>query len=81
MEQQESIIGVLTAATSHDGLAYFFKKDADGEYLNIKFLGGYDQAKSVPLNERIVLCVSLDKTNGFNLVHDQGRFFTELRHP
>jgi hypothetical protein len=80
MEQNESIVGVLTAATSGgDGLLYFFQKDADGQYLNIKFPDGYDQARQVPINTRIALCMRKDKINGFSIVCTGEKFHTVLK--
>lgn len=78
--EHKTVIGILTCV-SHgpDGVELYYFEVAEGEYLNIKFVGGHADAIQVPLNTKIALCMSTIEVDGFRIVCNHQPYFTEVK--
>ena len=79
----QSVIGKLTSVP-HGGpdgsIGYFFEKE-DETFLTVKFVGGFADARTVPLNEKIALCMSVVEIDGFHVVCTHKPFYTVIAQP
>lgn len=73
-------VGYFTMQPSgHESYEYWFKV-AEGEYIELNFPNGVDQAVEVPTNENIALCMSVSPVDGKFQICTEGELFRRLSH-
>jgi hypothetical protein len=77
----KSVVGILTYVAYPTELAAHYLELENGEFLTIKFAGGYTQSLEVEdaLTRKISLTVSEVEIDGFHVVPVVDKFFTILR--
>lgn len=81
--KHQSVVGTLTLVPhgSPDGGDGFFFEKEDGSFLSLKFSGGRADSSTVPLNEKVAMCMSAVEVDGFNVVCTHKPFFTKVAQP